>query len=44
MMEKICEKAKILRLKTIADRLVYNSQIFILEGPSYRKRTKQTNP
>jgi len=27
----------------IADRLVYNSQIFILEGPSYRKRTKQNN-
>ena len=27
----------------IADRLVYNSQIFILEGPSYRKRTKSTN-
>ena len=25
----------------IADRLVYNSQILILEGPSYRKRTKQ---
>jgi DNA replication protein DnaC len=24
----------------IADRLVYNSQILILEGPSYRKRTK----
>lgn len=24
----------------IADRLVYNSQVFILEGPSYRKRTK----
>ena len=28
----------------IADRLVYNSQIFILEGPSYRKRTKPNNP
>ena len=27
----------------IADRLVYNSQIFILEGPSYRKRTKPTS-
>jgi DNA replication protein DnaC len=25
----------------IADRLVHNSQIFILEGPSYRKRTKK---
>ena len=25
----------------IADRLVYNSEILILEGPSYRKRTKQ---
>ena len=25
----------------IADRLVYNSQILILEGTSYRKRTKQ---
>lgn len=25
----------------IADRLVYNSQILILEGPSYRKRAKQ---
>lgn len=25
----------------IADRLVYNSQVLILEGPSYRKRTKQ---
>lgn len=24
----------------IADRLVYNSQVFILEGPSYRKRSK----
>jgi len=24
----------------IADRLVYNSEIFILEGPSYRKRDK----
>jgi len=24
----------------IADRLVYNSQVLILEGPSYRKRTK----
>jgi DNA replication protein DnaC len=27
----------------IADRLVYNSQIFILEGPGYRKRTKPNN-
>lgn len=25
----------------IADRLVYNSEILIMEGPSYRKRTKQ---
>lgn len=25
----------------IADRLVYNSQVIILEGPSYRKRTKR---
>jgi DNA replication protein DnaC len=24
----------------IADRLVYNSQVLVLEGPSYRKRTK----
>ena len=28
----------------IADRLVYNSEILILEGPSYRKRTKPNNP
>ena len=28
----------------IADRLVYNSEILILEGPSYRKRTKTNNP
>ena len=27
----------------IADRLVYNSQIFILEGSSYRKRTKKNS-
>jgi DNA replication protein DnaC len=27
----------------IADRLVYNSQVFILERPSYRKRTKQNS-
>jgi len=25
----------------IADRLVYNSQVLILEGPSYRKRIKK---
>ena len=27
----------------IADRLVYNSEILVMEGPSYRKRTKQDN-
>ena len=27
----------------IADRLVYNSQVLILEGPSYRKRPKKEN-
>jgi len=26
----------------IADRLVYNSEVFILEGPSYRKRDKKS--
>jgi DNA replication protein DnaC len=25
----------------IADRLIYNSEILVLEGPSYRKREKK---
>jgi len=28
----------------IADRLVYNSEILILEGSSYRKRSRKINP
>jgi DNA replication protein DnaC len=44
----VCRLGKIFDSTTvataIADRLVYNSQIFILEGPSYRKRTKPNNP
>jgi DNA replication protein DnaC len=28
----------------IADRLVYHSEIMILEGSSYRKRSRKINP